>query len=299
MAALSKHAAKAGMMTRFMLQRRLRRVAWRDWVADRIAARVGLGPVPGTPQAQAAAKALDVDGFAMTPWLMTPERVEEMRRYFAGHPSFNPYKPEHGTFQVPDETPKGTHIAHFKPEVVVNAPHALAIANDPAVLEAVQSALGCRPTISYMAAWWSIASDEEGQHAELFHRDYDDWRFIKLFVYLTDVDAGAGPHIYVRGSHREDRLMPIRRFSDAEVEAAFGGRGRFVQFEGPAGTSFLENTFGLHRGLPARKTPRLIFQVVYCQGPIPYGPPQPIAEAGRVGRGLALDPYINRIYLRA
>jgi hypothetical protein len=298
MAALSEHAAKAGIMTKFMLQRRFQRVAWRDWVADRIAARVGRGPVAGTPQAQAAAKALDADGFAMTPWLMTPERVDDMRRYFAKHPSFNPYKPEQGSFQAPEQAPKGTHVAHFRPDVVLNAPHALAIANDPAVLEAVQGALGCKPTISYMAAWWSIAGDEEGQHAELFHRDYDDWRFIKLFVYLTDVDAGAGPHIYVRGSHRENALMPIRRYSDAEVESAFG-RERFVQFEGPAGNSFLENTFGVHRGLPARTASRLILQVVYCQGPIPYGPLRPVAEAGRVAQGLSLDPYINRIYLRA
>lgn len=298
MAALSEHAAKAGRMTRFLVQRRFQRVAWRDWVADRIAGRIGRGPVAGSPEGQGAAAALTGDGFAMTPWLMTPDRVEEMRRHFAGQPSFNPYKPEHGTFQAPDQAPAGTHVAHFRPEVVVNAPHALAIANDPAVLEAVQAALGCKPTISYMAAWWSIAGDGQAQHAELFHRDYDDWRFIKLFVYLTDVDAGAGPHIYVRGSHREDRLMPIRRYSDAEVEGAFG-RERFVQFEGPAGTSFLENTFGFHRGLPARQTPRLIFQVVYCQGPILYGPPRPIAEAGRVAQGLTLDPYVNRVYLRA
>jgi hypothetical protein len=166
------------------------------------------------------------------------------------------------------------------------------------VLEAVQSVLGCKPTISVMTAWWSMAGHEQGQHAELFHRDYDDWRFVKLFVYLTDVDEGAGPHVYVRGSHREDALMPIRRYSDDEVAAAFG-RERFVQFQGAAGTSFLENTFGFHRGLPARVTPRLIFQVVYGQGPILYGPRRPIVDAGQVAPGQALDPHVNRIYLRA
>lgn len=297
MAALAEHASKAGLWTRFLVQRRFRRIAWRDWIADRIAARIGRGPASGSAEARTAAAALASDGFAMTPWLMTAERVEDMRRYFGAHLSFDPYKREQGEFQAPDQAPPGTHIAHFRQDVVLDAPHALAIANDPAVLDAVQAALGCRPTIGYMAAWWSIASSEEGQHAELFHRDYDDWRFVKLFVYLTEVDEGAGPHVYVRGSHRENRLMPIRRYSDAEVEAAFG-RDRFVQFQGTPGTSFLENTFGFHRGLPARQTPRLMFQVVYCQGPILYGPLRPIGEAARVGHGLALDRHVNRIYLR-
>jgi hypothetical protein len=267
-------------------------------VADRIASRVGRRPVAGSPEARAAAGALAAEGFAMTPWLIQRGMVAEMRDYFAGHRSFNPYHPEHGEFQAPGQAPAGTHVAHFRPDVVLNAPHALAIANHPDVLEAVQSALGCKPTISVIGAWWSIAGHEQGQHAELFHRDYDDWRFVKLFVYLTDVDEGAGPHVYVRGSHREDALMPIRRYADAEVEAAFG-RERFVQFQGAAGTSFLENTFGLHRGLPARVTPRLMFQVVYGQGPILYGPRRPILDAGRVAPGQALDPYVNRIYLRA
>lgn len=297
MAALSERVTKAGLMTRFMVQRQFRNVGWRDWVADRIAARIGQGPVAGTENGRTAAAALSSDGFAMTPWLVPPERAAEMRRYFEGQKSFSPYNPAAGEFQAPGEVPKGSHVAHFRPHVVLGAPHALAIANDPAVLEAVQSALGCRPTISYMAAWWSVASNDDALHAELFHRDYDDWRFIKLFIYLTEVDQGAGPHIYVRGSHRENRLMPIRRYSDDEVASAFG-RDRFVQFEGGPGTSFLENTFGFHRGLPARTAPRLIFQVVYCQGPIPYGPVRPIGDASQVEEGLSLDRHINRIYLR-
>jgi len=39
--------------------------------------------------------------------------------------------------------------------------------------------------------------------------------------------------------------------------------------------------------------------VVYCQGPILYGPLRPIVEAGRVAPGLTLDPHVNRVYLRA
>src|SRR5690606_8644383 len=94
-----------------------------------------------------------------------------------------------------------THVGHFDDRTILHAPHVLRIANDPEIISAVSGALGARPIISSLIAWWSIPHAGQAREAELFHRDVDDWRFIKLFVYLTDVDAGAGPHVYVPGSH--------------------------------------------------------------------------------------------------
>jgi hypothetical protein len=36
---------------------------------------------------------------------------------------------------------------------------------------------------------------------QAFHRDSEDWRYLKILVYLSDVDDGAGPHVYLHGSH--------------------------------------------------------------------------------------------------
>ena len=197
-------------------------------------------------------------------------------------------------FIGPGNAPAGTHVAFFDHEAVVGAPHALEIANAPALLETVAANLGAKPTISYMTAWWSTpAGDGTAQHAEKFHRDVDDLDFIKFFLYLTDVDEDAGPHVFIRGSHVADKLTTIRRYDDAEVHAAFG-RESEVRFTGDAGTCFLEKTYGFHRGYPPKTKPRLIFQVLYSLRETIYGPKRPV-----VAGGPGFDPFINRIYCRA
>jgi hypothetical protein len=222
-----------------------------------------------------------------------------MVAYFSEQECADPYRPKLGGFRVNGAVPNGTHVAFFSNDVVAAAPHVFAIGNDPHVLAIVAAALGAKPTISYMTAWWSLpAGDGTAQHAERFHRDVDDWRFIKLFCYLTDVDEAAGPHVFVRGSHRINRLTDIRRFSDEEIASAFAPDD-IVVFTGPAGTSFLENTSGIHRGIPAASKPRLIFQVLYSLRPVIYGPENPVVRLGANGVPADLDPYVNRVYCAA
>ena len=123
--------------------------------------------------------------------------------YFKGKDCVDPYRPHLGQFRGPTNTPPETHVANYSIETVAGAPHAFAISNHPNVLAVVAAVLGAKPTIALMSAWWSLPrADGAPEHAEMFHRDIDDYRFIKLFCYLTDVDEASGPHVFVRGSHR-------------------------------------------------------------------------------------------------
>lgn len=170
------------------------------------------------------------------------------------------------------------------------------LANDPRVLDIVSRWLGGAPTLAAIRVWWSTpAGDGTPEHAELFHRDADDLRFVKLFVYLTDVGDDTGPHMFVVGSHRADKLAEIRRYSDEEVAAAFG-TDAIRRFTGPAGTAFLEDTYGMHRGIPPVAGPRLIFQPLYAQRPLIYGPREPVIDAADLP--FVLDPYVNRVLVR-
>ena len=221
------------------------------------------------------------------------QRAADMKAWFEGRKVFDHYGRTLGEFW-PSEAGPQTHVGNYRDEVVLAAPHALAIANDPGVLATVGAALGARPLISSMTAWWSIPHAGEARDAELFHRDVDDWRFIKLFVYLTDVDEENGPHAYVPGSHRSPKLRDIRRYSEAEVESAYPGETMIIT--GAAGDAFLENTQGLHRGIPPRSRLRLLFQVIYSLSRSPYGPARPIGKLADYP-GLNLDPYVNQVYL--
>ncbi len=177
------------------------------------------------------------DGFQRLPALLTKAEIADVHAYFATRPARDPYRRELGRFTAPADVPPETHVAYFDDADVLDCPHLARVATDSRVLAAVEAYLGGPATISALRAWWSTPTPDGGaEHAEMFHRDVDDFRFAKLFVYLTDVDDEAGPHLFVRGSHRANRLTAIRRYTDAEVEDAFGAEN-FVRFTGPAGTS--------------------------------------------------------------
>ena len=145
-----------------------------------------------------------------------------------------------------------------------------------------------------MATWWSYATGMGAQQAENFHRDVDDWRFVKLFVYLTDVTLGSGPHKYVLHSAPQNKLTEIRRLEDEEVAQSFG-QENIRTMTATAGEGFLEDTYGIHKGQPVQSGHRLLFQVVYTLTPLPYAPKKPVAA---LPPGATYDPWINRVYLK-
>lgn len=284
----------------FYLQRRVKRLDWRArlgaMVADR---RPDKAWADYLDRSQAAH--LDADGISHFGQLLTPEQVADVRRYLEGFKIADPYRPQLPAFlPMANDRPTGTHVAYHQPADVLAAPHLLALANRPELLALAESFLGCKPTIGYFAAWWSFAAHDGAQAAEMFHRDVDDLKFLKLFVYLTDVDDRRGPHVYVRASSKSTKLDTIRRFDDAEVETAFGKEALMV-IKGAAGEGFLENTFGLHKGTPVEEGYRLMFQAVYTLMPLPYAPRRPVGGLSEYRRltGIELDPFVNRLYLDA
>lgn len=70
-----------------------------------------------------------------------------------------------------------------------------------------------------------------------WHTDKDDRKFVALFVYLTDVLTDVdGPHQFQVGTHGKG--LPDE-----------AGHGPVREIYGPAGTAWLADTSGLHRGL--------------------------------------------------
>jgi hypothetical protein len=293
------HAAVNARYRRYVAQRLVLDVRRRERKAEHLVTR--LPRRDGRPSIGASAKArvLADQGFVMLSDALASAAVAEMRDYFSQQECSDPYRPELGRFTAPAQVPAGSHVAAFDHATIAKAPHALALANDPQILEIVGEVLGAKPTISLLAAWWSVPSSEgPPKEAENFHRDVEDWRFVKLFLYLTDVDEDNGPHVFIPGSHRQDALGQTRRFSEEEVASAFGSNG-VQRFIGPAGTCFLEHTYGVHRGFPPRSKPRLIYQVQYSLRPVYGGPRKPVAVLGQDGVPASVDRYVNRVYCRS
>jgi len=68
--------------------------------------------------------------------------------------------------------PIGIHTAAD----VIMAQGALELANNPTILKAVESYLGCIPTIYSIGMWRSFSALERNA-TQKFHRDYDDFKF--------------------------------------------------------------------------------------------------------------------------
>ena len=137
---------------------------------------------------------------------------------------------------------------------------------DPSIIALAQEYLGAQPINDLFTMWWSAPfGAASSEAAQLFHFDMDRIGFLKVFVYLTDVDSATGAHVYVRGSHRARpaKFFRDRRFTDAEIAADFSP-GAICELTGPAGTVFAADTSGLHKGKALERGQRLVFQIEFA-----------------------------------
>jgi hypothetical protein len=103
-----------------------------------------------------------------------------------------------------------------------------------------------------------------------WHRDPEEKRYMKVFMYLNDVDESAGPFTYIRQSAyglKFGRLFmqqPPRGSypSAADVEAAIPAEYLKV-CTGKAGTVIFCDPAGLHFGGRAKLKPRIMFTAGY------------------------------------
>jgi hypothetical protein len=143
---------------------------------------------------------------------------------------------------------------------------------DGALWRIAAAYLRAKPIVITTRLWWSFPSangaDRDFHMAGQgrFHFDLDDWRSLKFFFYLTDVDVDAGPHVMLRGSHRfhtaAHQLSPMVGKTEAEVVACYG-RDNLVTIRGPAGLGFAEDPFAFHMGRAPRARRRLMAEVEF------------------------------------
>src|SRR5690606_27847349 len=235
-----------------------------EWIAARLRRRHGAPPGEVVDlDARQAADGLRRDGVALLSPLLSPAAVADMAGYFQCSPVVGP----DGRLTRLEELPPQTAAAAYPLETVLGCPGLPAVLNAPSVLNIAADYLGCKPTLSSVGVRWSLPSAEGGARFHEFHRDVDDWRFLKLFVYLTDVDEDSGPHAYVRGSHTIAFGWTSKAYSQAEIERRFGADS-LTTITGAKGASFMADTLGVHRGGRPALRPRLMLQVQYSLLPI-------------------------------
>jgi hypothetical protein len=144
------------------------------------------------------------------------------------------------------------------------------LAFDPFILSIANGYLGCPPIHDQVNVWFSFPTKEDkvnlSDNAQLFHQDKDFIKFLKVFIYFTDVDEKNGPHSYVEASHRDpmhDKDIPLHtRVDDKLVESIYGA-DRIKTILGRAGTLVFADTSCAHKGTPLYSGSRCILQLEY------------------------------------
>jgi hypothetical protein len=235
-------------------------------------------PKLGDPKVVEAIQSIDQKGYAYLS-AMPADKVQAMKSYFENQLVENKDK----KLVSVEEASLTENIANYPTTTILRCPHLLEMANDPEILSIVEGYLGTIPTVIVMATWWSFGGRENAKDAQLFHYDYDDYRFCKLFLYLTDVDENSGPHCFVEGTHRAEEVHRARhrwahdsqgffnfynnslRKSDEDVRKYFGKE--FTYLTGNAGSRFIVDTIGLHKGELPKNQNRLLCQITFGVSP--------------------------------
>jgi hypothetical protein len=147
---------------------------------------------------------------------------------------------------------------------------------DPGFNEIATRYLGSSPVLNSANMWFSPSKyKEESKNiiddaAQAYHFDMARVKWLKFFVYLTDVDSNTGPHCYVRGSHNHSvkkykKLLErgYVRISDNDIRNVFGNEN-MLELTGKRGTILAVDTRGFHKGKVPLEGHRLIFELDYA-----------------------------------
>jgi hypothetical protein len=138
---------------------------------------------------------------------------------------------------------------------------------DARLLNIVNSYLGLWAKLTDADLWFTIpvGSGRPKSDSQRWHRDHEDTRLVKAFLYLSDVDEGAGPFQYIPASRpggpwgelwRRPSILGQPYPPQDEVERTIAATDS-VTCTCPAGTLVLCDTSGLHCGGYATEHERL------------------------------------------
>lgn len=225
--------------------------------------------------AEQVISSLDSDGYALGINL-PQEVVQEILEYAYSTPSYADRNPElsfyyHEKAQIEASVGREFRLGSYFESETCQAIKKLE--KDPVLLAISAKFLGAKPLHMATELWWSFPVSatpiEQLKAAQVFHYDMDDYRFIKFFFYLTDVDASSGPHVCIRGSHVNKKfshqLLGVRCASkeDQEIVDCYGAEN-VVTICGNAGLGFAEDTYCFHKGSPPSEKERLLLQIEFA-----------------------------------
>ena len=148
---------------------------------------------------------------------------------------------------------------------VTDIPEIQQLLCDESLIAVAQNYLRAKPIFTGISLSWSAALKDspDNEAAQEFHWDMERIRWLRYFIYLTDVSSESGPHCFVKGSHRTGAIPSelysagYVRHSDEKILGIYGN-DRCCEFTGRRGTIIAEDSRGFHKGKMPTKGDRLL-----------------------------------------
>ncbi len=218
-------------------------------------------------------KSLDQDGYYIFDNRLPPETVKRLYQ-FACEQECMP-RPLDGESTPPTKT---RYDRNNLKSTVYDLPSASCLSNpdvqnlltDHSIISIAQSYLRTSPKAEPIAFWWStpFGGVAQSNAAQLYHFDLDRFKWIKFFIFLTDVTLETGPHVFIRQSHQTGKIpyellkAGYVRHEDKDV-TKFYPSDDIKTFTVPAGTIVAEDTRGLHKGTSLLNGERLVLELQF------------------------------------
>lgn len=172
---------------------------------------------------------------------------------------------------------------------MINNRSALSVALSAELVHVAGEYLQCTPIFDGIVGLHTNTSDPSSQSellqqqsndAQLFHVDKDRIKWIKFFIYLSDVlSLDDGPHVLLPNSS-DLNLTEDRRYSDSELISAMEQANRAVTpkvFFAPKGSIFVSDTSNFHKGMSVARNSRIVLEIQYTNSLIgAFSKPYPI-----------------------
>jgi ectoine hydroxylase-related dioxygenase (phytanoyl-CoA dioxygenase family) len=140
------------------------------------------------------------------------------------------------------------------------------------MLDIANSYVGLWTKLEYVDMWYSVPQPGTAERvaSQKWHRDFNDRKLVKAFLYLVDVDETMGPFEYVPGSAGDGPYAglwpwePLGRNYPSQDE--FSGQvpeASIRTFTAPRGTLIFCDTSGFHRGGLSTTRARVLATVTY------------------------------------
>jgi hypothetical protein len=288
--ALANHVQNLlGYGNRYAVGAQLDREKIADFLAETISKELtDLSIGTGSEWATNVVEQLVKCGISDSKQIIDKEKSAQAARYFESLQCYNGHiiRKSDGIRRRMGDGAEDFQYGCFELSEVALAPHLWETVLDDDVLAVAANYLKCTPTLYSVHAFQNFPELPDAKdvvpykNVQTFHRDRDDFKFISLFINLTDSDAD---HYYIPGSHteagtielfklllsRSDQLkeswesqkihhsIMFRNHEIAQTACENLLQDRTMSRPSVAGHGFFTDVFGLHKGgVPTR--PRLL-----------------------------------------